>query len=413
MATQQDVFNEIQNIKSAVLAKGGTISQVNQNVSLPEITAGVNSIPAGGGAAYKIITAELPNITIQLLDENNTIVSSKETGVSGGVVEFEASSDGAYTIVALSGSTEVWRNTITLDEIGVYHCKTGKSLNSYTWDEIETASNGHYAKYMWSVGDIKNVGSFMGQTSVSYTDAKIIGFDHDERSDGQGKSGITFLMPEPSTTYKHRDASVTNGNAISWIGSLIRQNCLRSGEVTYVADPTTTESASGVYFKRNEDGSFTQVTLPNEFVSTEKYYTQYVAAADGAFIAGLTPELNSKIKQVKKKAWTGWGGSVTNTPTANTNNTIIETNDWLFLNSDSEIFGNDSRFVEYSKYSLEGSQYDYFKEFNENKVRKQSTSWFRSPSLTGGTGFCGWSNIGSVYSASAYIAHGVALCFCI
>jgi len=123
MATQQDVFNELQNIKTKIIEKGGTITQANINVSLPELTAGVASIPTGGGASYVIKAAELPGTTLTVYDSENTQVDSKSTGTNGGVVEFTVAEAGTYTVKATKDGAELWTNTITLDEIGVYNCR--------------------------------------------------------------------------------------------------------------------------------------------------------------------------------------------------------------------------------------------------------------------------------------------------
>lgn len=404
MATQQDVFNKLQQIKSAIIAKGGTITQANINVSLPELVAGVQSIPeGGGGASIAIIAAELADTTLALYTSEGTLVSSESTGSGGGIVEFEVSEAGTYTVKATKNNTELWTNTITVSEIGVYNCKTGKALNDYTWAEINTAGSGGYAEYMWSVGDYKDLSSFMGQSSSTYTRAVILGFNHDDKADGTGKASITFKIPYTSSAYMHRDANGSNG--ISWVGSLIRQNALKSGESYYLYDDTVTSSTSGTYYKYNsETDAFDEVTLPGAFDSNTKYYTKTTLSADGAFIAGLPTDLVSCIKRVTKKTWTGYIGT-----SSSSDETIIKTKDWLFLLSDGEVFGNDNRNVTYSKYSQEGAQYDYFKEYAENKLRYGYNQWLRSPHASYGNNFCIWNNNGYVNNNNANNTYRVAL----
>lgn len=406
MATQQDVFNELQNIKTKIIEKGGTITQANINVSLPELTAGVASIPTGG-ASYVIKAAELPNTTLTVYDSENTQIDSKSTGENGGVVELNITESGTYTVKATKDGTEIWTNSITVDEIGVYNCKSGKSLNEYTWAEIQSAGNGGYAEFMWSKGDYKDLASFMGQTSSSYTRAIILGFNHDDKADGTGKASITFKLPYTSSTYAHRSASGSNG--VSWVGSLIRQNALKAGESYYLYDDTITSSTTGTYYKYNTDtDDFVEVTLPDEYVTNTKYYTKTTLSADGAFIAGLPEEITPYIKQVTKKTWTGYIGT-----SSSSDATVIKTKDWLFLLSDSEVFGDSNRYVNYSKYTAEGNQYDYFKEYAENKLRFGYYQWLRSPNVNYGSYFCYWSNNGYVSNSSANNTYRVALCFCI
>lgn len=409
MATQQDVFQELQNIKNAITQKGGTVTVANANVSLPELTAGVNSIPSGGNS-YKIKTAELPNITIELYGTDDALIESKSTGTSGGAVEFSLNTAGTYTLKAKnSENTQVWTNTVTISEMGVYNVKTGKALDDYTWNEIKTASEGGYAKYMWSLGDTKDLSAFMGQTSTSYTRATIIGFDHDNLANGSGQAGITFKLPYTSSTYKHWDTSQANINGISWIGSLIRSNCLKSNEDQYVFDTSVTSTTEGTYYTLNDDNeTFTQVTLPTDYVEGTKYYSKTTLEADGAFIAGLPTDLSAVIKQVTKLTWGGRDGYKTSS-----DNTIIKTKDWLFVLADGEVFGNENRYVTYSKYNLEGEQYEYYKEYAENKLRFGTNQWLRSPNPSITNAFVNWHRYGYVYSYSANSAYPVALCFCI
>lgn len=412
MATQQDVFQELQNIKNAITQKGGTVTVANTNVSLPELTAGVNSIPSGGNS-YKIKTAELPNITIELYGTDDALIESKSTGTSGGAVEFSLNTAGTYTLKAKnSENTQVWTNTVTISEMGVYNVKTGKALDDYTWNEIKTASEGGYAKYMWSLGDTKDLSAFMGQTSTTYTRATIIGFDHDDLASGSGKAGITFKLPYTSSTYKHWDTAPANINGISWIGSLIRSNCLKSNEDQYVFDTSVTSTTEGTYYTLNDDNeTFTQVTLPTDYVEGTKYYSKTTLEADGAFIAGLPTDLSAVIKQVTKLTWGGYGGNK-----SSSDNTIIKTKDWLFLLADGEVFGSDTskRYTtSYSKVGLEGEQYEYYKEYEEKKLRFGSSQWLRSPAPSNTASFAYWSSTGYVSGSIAYNPRAVALCFCI
>ena len=412
MATQQDVFQELQNIKNAITQKGGTVNVANTNVSLPELTAGVNSIPSGGNS-YKIKTAELSNITIELYGVDDALIESKSTGTSGGAVEFSLNTAGTYTLKAKnSENAQVWTNTVTISEMGVYNVKTGKALDDYTWDEIKIASEGGYAKYMWSLGDTKDLSAFMGQTSTSYTRATIIGFDHDNLASGSGKAGITFKLPYTSSGYKHWDNSNANVNGISWIGSLIRSNCLKSNEDQYIYDTTVTSSTEGTYYTLNADNeTFTQVALPTDYMDGTKYYSKTTLETDGAFIAGLPTDLSAVIKQVTKLTWGGAGGNKTSS-----DNTIIKTKDWLFLLADSEVFGSDTskrHATNCSKVGLEGEQYEYYKEYEEKKFRFATNQWLRSPAPGATSYFAYWNPSGYAHSTIAINSYRVALCFCI
>ena len=251
MATQQDVFKAIQDIKDKIIEKGGVIQQENINVSLPELVAGVESIPTGGGGGYEIITAERPNYTIKVQDETGRDVTTGNTGLEGGAVTLSVSKTGSYTVKAFSGDVEAWSNTVNIEQSGVYNVKSGLPLENYTEDEIKAAANGHYAKYMWNLWDSKKMESFMGSADEQYCTAYIIDFDKDNRVDGGGKAGITWLIPTISARYNHKASggSTTNNNGISWIGSLIKQNCMKVGEETYVYDNTATAASEGDYYE--------------------------------------------------------------------------------------------------------------------------------------------------------------------
>ncbi len=410
MATQQDVFIAIRNIKEAIEEKGGTVEQANINVSLPELAAGVRTIPTGGGgASYIIRAAELPNITLQL-SKDGAVKESQSTGEQGGVVEFTVTEPGEYTIKALSGDAEQWQNTITVEDKGVYNCKSGKALNDYSWDDIKKAQAGDYLRAMFNAGDFKYLTSFMGQSSQTYTKCTLCDFDKKQNADGSGKKLAVFMIAQTSSTYKHRDASGTNG--ISWEGSLIRQNALKSGEDYYLYDNNVSSSTSGTYYKYDpQTKAFVSVELPGAFDSSTKYYTKNTLDADGAFIAGLPDEIKDLVEQVENETWGGAIGTDTN----QADNTIIKTKDWLWLPSDSEIFGDDpdSRFVNYSKVGLEGKTFEAFKSYKENNFRFSNYRWLRSPYLRTAHYFCGWDNFGYVGNNAANTTNRVALCFCI
>ena len=353
MAIQQEVFEELQKIKQKIIEKGGSVSQANKNVSLPELTAGVGSIPEGGNC-YKIITAELADVTIELY-KGEEMKTSAQTGPDGGKVEFELAEPGEYKIVAKKAESELWNNTITLNEIGVYNCKSGKPLEEYDWQDVKKARKGDFARYMWSVGDVIYLPSFMGSSDQQYTKCTISTFDRPRNVDGSGDKFMGLMIAPTSATYRHRETSGSNG--ISWVGSLVRKNGLKVGESQYVYDDTVSAETSGTYYVLNEDcKNFDEVTLPDNFDESKKYYTKTIMEEDGAFIAGLPEEVKELLEQVEVATW---GGGIGRSDRNENDNTIIKTEDWIYSPSDSEIFGDkiDDRFsTHYSKIGLEGKQ---------------------------------------------------------
>ena len=111
-----------------------------------------------------LIVAELPNCTFELRNSLNVLVDTKTNDtVNGGIANLVATSDDLYTVIATIGGVQQWTNTVEILGAGVYEVKTGKPLDDYTEAQIAEAANGGYAKYMWSVGDVKNT-TFIGNT---------------------------------------------------------------------------------------------------------------------------------------------------------------------------------------------------------------------------------------------------------
>lgn len=90
----------------------------------------------------------------------------------------------------------------------------GKTLNEYTWEEIDyISSNGLASEYGFAVGDEKNITL---STNEALTLA-IMDFDHDDLADGTGKAGITFATKDLITETGWMNK--TNTNVGGWTGS--------------------------------------------------------------------------------------------------------------------------------------------------------------------------------------------------
>lgn len=118
----------------------------------------------------------------------------------------------------------------------------------------------------------------------------------------------------------------------------------------------------------------------------------------------LPTYIQNMMKQVKKLTSAGSKSS-----------TIKTSNDYAFLPSEIEIFGN----ITYS-FAGEGRQYQYFKNVTANIYKKPRYSgtfasgcyWERSP-FNNNTYFCSVSRDGSMNYDSAYGTYGIVLCLCI
>lgn len=119
----------------------------------------------------------------------------------------------------------------------------------------------------------------------------------------------------------------------------------------------------------------------------------------------LPTYIQNMMKQVKKLTS---GGSQSST--------IKTSNDYAFLPSEIEVFGN----TQYS-FTGEGKQYQYFKNATANRYKKpcydssyvSSIWWERSPYSSSSSHFCGVNANGSAYCDGAGGTYGVAPCFSI
>lgn len=385
--------------------------RVSKNASIPSIAQKILEIPVNVINAQPTIienitgtvvinTAELPGVTISLYNGDELIDSRSTNTTYGGLVSFTLTDINkvTYMLKATNSSTEeeIWTNTIDIDGPGVYNCKTGKAFADYTAEEVNTAAKNHYAQYMWSVGDKRTI-STLGSSKKWV----ILGFEHDTVADSEGtKAGMTMMLFDQSpSTYKH---CASDTNKYGWEGSLIRQNGLRANDSFYTRATVTSET-EGTYYSYDTDlDQFEQRELPAEYNANDVYYTQTIVETDGAFITGL-PEFEPYMLRVLKETADAGSGY----------KKIIKSMDNVFIPSDGEVFGNNNRYSRYSRYELEGKQYDYFKDYAENKFRCNSHRWLRSPYVSYTSNFCFWNNFGYVTYYSAHTTTYVPLCFCI
>ena len=89
------------------------------------------------------------------------------------------------------------------------------AFNDMSWTDIATVSEAGKAPEYFSVGDEKKL-----QIGSETYRVQILGFDHDDKSDGTGKAGITVGLKEIMTTRKIMNSS--RGNVGGWKDSEIR-----------------------------------------------------------------------------------------------------------------------------------------------------------------------------------------------
>lgn len=430
---------------------------------------------SGGGSVGVIETAELPNVSLSIKDSAGTIIETRNTGANGGVVSFNVSNYDTYTITATAtNGVELWNNNVIVDKFGLYACKTGKALNSYTWEEINTASVGGYAKYMWSVGDSKTYVS-TGSIFNNY-EFLIIGFGHDTlASDGVSKAGITFMMKKyysgssyninlkfylnGSSTYKNiggyrsslmRQRSLPQGSEIYSQASGVTADLLASGfkyadgtscplysynerTDTYTEATSETFSTSKVYHIKGYYKELGQIeaadfvkgkyfiystngyTVPSAWTSGQTYYAIYqTLQEDGVFYNALS-EIVQYIKPIKKTQSTG-----------NKQTSLCTTEEKIWHLAAEEVHGinKDTKLLSgyvganISAYNAagEGLIYDYFK--NKYELTKiafgAGANWWLRSFYTSSDNACIYiSSSGYLSAPNVSSENRIRPCFCI
>lgn len=299
------------------------------------------SFDSQGGSAITSKTAKI-NSTITA---PATPTKSGQT-FAGWFKDATGTTEWNFSVDKITGPTTLYAKWITLPAIGT-------SLEACSWDQIAYISKAGLANTYFDVGDGKIV-SINGTTHIF----QIYGFNHDNKSDGSGKAGITFglkgLMVDTHVI------NPNNQNYGGWDGSDMR---------AYLNGVTTT----------NQNTSYAATSIYSK----------------------LPADLKAVITPVKK--YTSGGYSAT---------ALVTSTDNLFLFSEEEVgFTNHT----YST-SGEGAQYPIFTD-NNSRIKRypnNSTDWWWLRSANNYNNLAGFFRTdGSLNNDHAYYNHGVAFGFCI
>lgn len=419
MATQEQVYKELTIIGNNIAKKGGTMISANKSFSLSELANGVMSIPTVASIVVSntdsAIVWEMPATTISVYDLNSTLIGSDTTDATiGGMVQINVGAPGTYRIVATKNGSEFWNRQVAIN--GPTLVKTSLSISEYTEDEIEVSCVNHYAHNMFEIGDYRLEATFMGSTSTTYRKKYILGFNCKELASG-GYAEILwgFLAGTPST-YK---MDSTSSNTCSWVGSEMRQRCLPAGEDYYRYDSTVTAATEGTYYIYDyANFAWVAKTLPADFDANANYYVKSTTASDGVFYTNALPSTTmAHAKKVKNLTWTGHIKGETSYSANLSSNSIIQTEEYLFLPSVFEIFGvNGTSSMASNGYWANNKNEGNWCEAPFNKVfqpMSNKTLFFRSPSVSNASSFDNWyNNTGYVYNNSATTANAALLCYC-
>ena len=261
----------------------------------------------------------------------------------------------------------------------------GRVLNENSWDAIKLVSSlGKGANY-WSVGDCKEIvlNGTVGATNFNNETVSvfIIGFDHNAAVEGGGR--IHFQLGKK------------DGTPIALVDGLYGGYNNTAGAFTMNTEGVNTGGWADCQMRQTVLGSNSaSATNPNA----------------NTLLAALPEDLRAVMKPCTKYSDNvGGEGKVVNS--------VRPTNDWLFLLSEYEYFGErtyaniaeQNYQAQYAYYSAGNSKVMY----RHNKTTAKAKVWCRSVAVEYGSTFCYVTNIGTTDWEDATADIGVSPGFCI
>ena len=227
------------------------------NITIPkEIVLNGNN----GSATYEVsITGELagdqslvvkPDDSFQLTEDGGktTPVTVTQTKDTFNYQDIDNSVKGNGTLSASGISAGNWNGRFNFN---IEFLAKPKTFNDYSWAEIAAISEAGNAASTFSVGDEKEL-----QIGSETYHIQILGFAHDDKSDGTGKAGITVGLKEiMTTTAKMND---TNTNVGGWKDSKMRTYVNND---VYSALPSDLQRVIKTVNKVSDNGNMDTTTL--------------------------------------------------------------------------------------------------------------------------------------------------------
>ena len=261
----------------------------------------------------------------------------------------------------------------------------GKSLNEYTWEEIDyISSNGLTSEYGFQVGDAKEIvlnGTVGILTLDNYqTYAYIIGINHNAAVEGNNL--IHFQLAK---------TVLSGGTDI----------CFTDG--SYRSTGSHSSAAFRMNTSRTTSGGWAQSYMRNTICGTDK------ANTSGNMMGFIPSDLLDVLKPVTKYT--------DNVGKSDAESAVTATTDYFFLISEYEVFGSIKNSNSYEANYQQ--QYAYYSAGN-SKVKYQHNStgsaaiwWLRSPCAGNSYFFVRVYTDGTVTSYAAYLSLGFAPGFCV
>ncbi|MDO9491993.1 InlB B-repeat-containing protein [Acetobacterium sp.] len=323
------------------------------------------------GVSFGFCLGTAPKYTVTFNSQGGTTVSSKTAEINtttsspatptksgqtfaGWFKDAAGTTEWNFITDKVTGPTTLYAKWITLPAIGT-------SLEACSWDQIAYISKAGLANTYFDVGNTKNITLSTNEVLTM----QIYDFNHDDKSDGSGKVGITFGTKNLMATSRVMNPNGTN--YVGWNGTDLR-GWMNAINTIYAS----TDYTSG----------------------TTSLHSQ------------LPADLRTAIKPVKKLTSGG-----------DNNQVLVTSNDKIFTFSEKECFGTN-----YYTIAGEGTKYPIFTD-NASRIKKLSNGtgsamyyWGRSPYSSNNTSYFGVHNDGSYVNYGNNPAHanyGVAFGFCV
>lgn len=153
-------------------------------------------------------------------------------------------SDNKFKNVKFGVNNDVISNYFVLPEIGV-------TFDELSWHKINMISEQGLAENYFNIRDIKEF-----QIGDEIYHVQILGFDHDDKSDGTGKVGITVGLKEVITTTKVMNSSYSNKSG--WKDSKMRTYL---NETVHNSLPSDLQTVIKTVNKVSDNGGMNTTTL--------------------------------------------------------------------------------------------------------------------------------------------------------
>lgn len=295
-----------------------------------------------------------------------------------------------YTVSGMLNG-ETYTTTVVVDtseKINIFFVST--TLNDNSWDVIRYAADNSLGANYWAVGDAKQItinGTIGKQPYNNYQPwVYILGFNHNVELEGNNM--IHFGCFRSDQVYNTTNGIALNDSSYGAYVSTIAFNMNSTGT-----------NAGGWESSRMR----TAIINANADLPT--------SASTKSFLAALPSDLQSVLKQCTKYTDNVGNG------TGNLLSNVTPTQDWAFLLSEYEVFGN--RYIANTIEQVFQQQYQYYANGN-SKIKYKQTSesavllWYlRSDAPGGNNSFCSVNNNGTSQILTANSSYGCAPAFCV